>query len=595
LSSISTVELTDIGSGLYQVHVDGIQISQHITKEEALDAAKILSTPDSTVRVTHDYEVDVATITYVSPSLATTNPPPAPGDFQLAAGHYMDPAPLPFPSNYATQAAADTIDHVIFPRPDIELQPYARQRWAQPDMAYEIPICVRGGSFPYKMEIDTGSTNSELTTGTTLGSLYNSSNSYILNIPASTISSLSSGQKTFVIKVTDQVGGELRVEWKIEKEVNALDHFYFFDKSYSGTESGTFDQPYSVLADRQAVEIKTTHAAKTLVFKEADSQTTPYEKGGAAAGWNQEDDLFPCGIINIPGESPKLDLGTRQLYGSNGGDDHFCRGIECINGAVVTTETKGSFISQFLSVDMARVTISDMIFDTAPTFPDLQINVGFITKNWGVNNTSTFCKHFAVVNTTFKNGGSSPKQHNGAPIVLMGWKHVLLDNILCENIQGQQLIYYKHGSANTTTRRWTAITGITGGNGVFRSDDVSSSNGHLLQKNEYCYLNIKNTNDTRHIYFPGDDTGAGPFYAYRNTMEGGRININNGTVSTDVEITNNITTNTNSLTKAIGTLVNIGNKETVSASFINTDGTLTDAGMTALNISERGTHGHEIA
>jgi hypothetical protein len=53
---------TAFGQGYYEVSVDGVVVSRHIAEREALENANYakLDNPLKTVRVKHDYEVDVA-------------------------------------------------------------------------------------------------------------------------------------------------------------------------------------------------------------------------------------------------------------------------------------------------------------------------------------------------------------------------------------------------------------------------------------------------------------------------------------------------------------------------------------------------------
>ena len=89
----------------------------------------------------------------LSMGLSVLKNPISSKNWLLGNGHYENSIPFPAIA-YSDQTAADTIAHVIFPRPNSETSAYSRQRWAHPSFDYQIPIAVRGGAFPYKMEID---------------------------------------------------------------------------------------------------------------------------------------------------------------------------------------------------------------------------------------------------------------------------------------------------------------------------------------------------------------------------------------------------------------------------------------------------------
>lgn len=56
------VEFTAKGSGYYKVYVDGVETTKHVTERESLEKATNASTPDNSVKVIHDYEVEILTI-----------------------------------------------------------------------------------------------------------------------------------------------------------------------------------------------------------------------------------------------------------------------------------------------------------------------------------------------------------------------------------------------------------------------------------------------------------------------------------------------------------------------------------------------------
>jgi hypothetical protein len=531
--------------------------------------------------------------------------------WQLAAGHYYEAIPFTATA-YASQVAADTDDFVVFPRPDSEVSSYARHRWAHPDFDYEIPICVKGGAFPYHMEIDTTNTDSALTSTITIGDTHDATNSYVVNIPAATIAGLSTlTDYDIYVKITDQEGSELKCWWSFQKEASDLDHFFFVDKSYTGgTKDGAFDTPFDDIgqAGWLASGDGDSSAQKILVVKEADSAVTPYQK---SAGWNQSLSAFPCAIIGLPGERPVFDnQNTRPMWGW-AIDDGFFSGFKCTN-------LRNSFTNDFTGAMVTesgdafdRGLVWDLVIDADIAFTPSSVNPSVFP----FNNISGNRKHIAFYDLDVSNAVSAAAPNGGGIIHLNGWESCLIDKITVTNWGTSSAIDHafmvKRAITDIEFRRIEALSGadISGATIDIRADNQAGD----AQYNNIVITRINVDTPNANEGFQYIANGAvnftsqdGPLYAYFNTIQGAsgvEINKHDDSCASLIDIRKNVGEGAVSATVAgptdlsggtTATVTSTDNEESVGASNFNSDGTLTDSYLSSNGLT-RGEVGHEIA
>lgn len=541
--------------------------------------------------------VTSATFIGVQRSGDTWGPVPPSGDvpLQLAPGHFVEGLPWTATA-YSSQVAADTKETVIYPRPDSEVLATARHKWAHPDFDYQIPIMIRGGNFPHYLQLDESGTSAELVGNVSIGVNFNSTDAYTITIPAATIASLSTlTDYDVVIKATDQDGGELKVFWSFQKEATELDHFFFVDSSYiGGTKDGKFDTPFdsAIVAGWLAAGDAASSANKIVVLKQGNSQTTPYTKSG---GWLCSNANFPRGVINIPGETPKMDLeDASPMFGLSGeSDDYTIFGIEMINGrnaAGQDGDGKGAFNNGFNN-GFDRTTIWNCIFDVVDSWGSSSVNpAGLIFDG----NFAPPREHLAIVDCTFKNFAGTSEANSGAPIHIMDFYYWLIDNCTFENNGDSAgcagMVYLKHAVGNGTIRRSTGYTNNYWRRGVIYCD-ATTGTGTEVENMEYCFNNADTeTAERKLVSAPGtNNLGDGPHYVLRNTGRNANLDVDGD--STDSELFGNILGGTDD--SSITWLVDTDNFESVSESNQNADGTLTDAYLTSIS-KDRGTVGHEI-
>ena len=536
---------------------------------------------------------------------------PAVVTWQLAAGHYEES--IPWTSTvYASQVAADTEPYVISPRPDSETQSYARQKWAHGSMDYEVPIILRGGAFPYHLEVDETNTDAALTSTITVGANFDSTGAYIVNIPAATIAGLGSGAKNIYIKATDQAGKEIKIWWSVTKEVAELDHFFFVDESYVGaTKDGKFATPFADIQqlDWLSGSAGAPSAQKVLVLKEGNSVATPMIKAG---GWNWNSTKYPCGIIGIPGEEPVVDCNGGILFGwANGtNDDFFLGGFKAINGLTSgATDSKNGFVSS-PNILWDRWTMFDMTFELNASLETNSINPAMFPAN----NATTPRKHIGISNIRVSNLiGTDGGVNSGAVFDLNGWQYACIDQLTVSDwgttSNANQLIMSKRNIADITLRRIEAIDNVNITEHIIdiRADNTDTGQLHLNNiEVTRCNLDSAGSEGIQYIRTTVANMIApdGPFHATFNTIQGATAAIDfDNSCATAINVIKNATDSTIATTVEGKTSYTAGtipvptltsNSESLSGTDFNADGTLTSAALTALS-KTRGEIGHEIA
>jgi len=157
------------------------------------------------------------------------------GFTQRSNGKYSSAPQWPLRSTYRMPAAKMAY-RLISPRPDAETQSHARQKWAHPNMIYEVAVVLQGGNWPYKYEIVTAPV------GATIGSYFDKDEKGLLNQygNVSWQPTASSGSHTFEILVTDCDGTEFTATWSVTIDASK---FIFIQDGYVGTKVGTITQP----------------------------------------------------------------------------------------------------------------------------------------------------------------------------------------------------------------------------------------------------------------------------------------------------------------------------------------------------------------
>jgi hypothetical protein len=228
------------------------------------------------------------------------------GQFQLAAGHYVDPAPITMTLTY--------------PRPDIEIVNTTYHQNAYPGIRWEIPIAVQGGSWPFKYEL-TGSPPAGMTIGeqlTVSGDKQIVGDDYgVLSWPSPT-----TGAHTINVQVTDQCGTTVSVEFTLTV---ATTNFIFVDAINGNDTTGTglIGAPlktfnHGVYEDDPDAN---AYAGKIVIFREGTYDVDEGLDGGHQPILNSANK--PIAYVGFPGETAVMDTSLGQFICQQAADCYF--------------------------------------------------------------------------------------------------------------------------------------------------------------------------------------------------------------------------------------------------------------------------------
>ena len=388
------------------------------------------------------------------------------GGAELPVGHYENFVPWT-ETVYASQTATDTEPYVIHPRPDSETDADARHRWAHDQMIYEVPIYMRGGGFPYNVEIDTDNTSAALLSYITITNNWRNitgAPSCYVRIPPAGIQSLTKDGATaytIQLKAVDQDKDELKVWWSFIVEQTDQDHFVFVDNSNTGTKDGDWATPYDAL-DTATTSTASSGNEKILVIKEGNSQSSGSEYT-KTNNWLSSTTEYWNGVINNPADTnrPVVDLDHQWamfgLPGASAQSDAIVWGIEVINGDNDgSTEGYGAFF-RFFNGASNRLTLANLKLDTVTSWNDASnYNVGCITL------AETDRTHVAICDIEICNiAGNTATDNVGGAGMLMGLKYGAIDNWNIHDFGtgangAPMLMIFKHRYTDSMMRRITA-------------------------------------------------------------------------------------------------------------------------------------------
>ncbi|MEM9860455.1 MAG: hypothetical protein AAF938_02465 [Myxococcota bacterium] len=531
-------------------------------------------------------------------------------DWRLAEGHYYEAFPWPDVS-FESQTGEETAPFVIFPRPDAETEDYARHRWLHPAFDYQVPVALRGGAFPYHLEVDRTQTSSELLGGLRVGANFNSTEAYLVTIPASTIHELTPGVAyAVVLRAIDQTGKMLRVFWSVQREGAPLDRFFFADSSAEPGGDGTFERPFDTIQEPGwlAAGDGANSAQKTLVIREGRSLETPYEK---AAGWNFTPERFPSAIIAIPGERPVIDCGGRSPlwgWGSAQSNDGFFWGLRGINGRrVYDTDWHGAFAAEFGNA-WNRALVGNLELVVNARLAPNGVNPSVFNFN---NVGTTPREHIAFINIEASDLEGAAIPNGGGLIDMNGWRYALVDNITLRrwgtSDSASHVVFSKRDISNVTIRRLTCVDGCNLGDNAmvdFRADNRPGQQNFENVEVTRSVWNAPSRHGVAWLRPSANLTGAdGPFFAYFNTSRGtltSMISLQRSSAET-VVFAHNVGDRTFDVDGVLPTAFGgatptarlENNDVELDAASFNADGTLRDEYLASQGRS-RGTLGHEI-
>lgn len=245
------------------------------------------------------------------------------GFVQRSNGKYSSAPHWPIRSAYRMPAAKMAY-RLISPRPDSDTQAHARQKWAHPDMIYEVAVVLQGGNWPYKYEIVTAPT------GATIGSYFNKDEKGLLNQygNVSWQPTASIGSHTFEIMVTDCDGVEFTVTWSVTIDATK---FIFIQDGYAGTKVGTITQPLEDWSDWYKNDADdATYLGKIIVFR-GGNYTLIGDTVHAAPNAALKSTTKSGQLIGFPGEVATIDCGSGKIQTATAMHDLYISHLRWVN------------------------------------------------------------------------------------------------------------------------------------------------------------------------------------------------------------------------------------------------------------------------
>lgn len=505
--------------------------------------------------------------------------------WKLAAGHYYDnqvivPLKLinPLPDGGTGQEIVNT---------------WARHRWAHSQFQYQYPIDVQGGAYPYKYEL-VGTAGVDYPTGMVIGETYGSAGYGILTWTPG--SEAQNTQWTIQIIATDQEDRPVNTSWTLELDD---DMFRFQDPAASSGATGTWADPYELFADWYGVNVAATAATqgKIMVYRDGTHVVTK-----ASDLTNQisffHGDTKPMSHIRVPGEFPTWDTSNCHVIACQGNDsskNFYLAGI-AFDGSIGNSIANNRII--YVSGSGDQFTSFGLSFSNMSRGSIGSDNECCI---WLDTVFSRFRQHISIKNCTTNGLPASVDATNGfAFLDIYMCQYMLIDGCSDVNSSNRRWIWWKVSGQYTTTRNCTFRTNGSTDFGIV--DHYNSVNYSRYAGNqEVCYNNLAPLDVSAQIAISANhrETGnVGPIAIFRNTVQG-QTNLKDparvGFTNADVIYLRNVHIDDLPINQYL--VIPPGETNVYETSgAVDSAGLLTDAYIAAPNnVSERGTHGHEIA
>ncbi len=399
--------------------------------------------------------------------------------------------------------------YLIFPRPDSETQTLARHRWAHPDMPYEIPIGVQGGAWPFKYEIISAPA------GATIGEYYGDKNYGVVSWKPLK----NTGVETFIVRVTDQQQDTIDLTWNVTIDP---DNFVFIQDGWTGTKSGTIDQPLEDWSDwyKNDNEDNTYHN-KIIVFRSGnysvigDNSTVQDGNAGNVVLYNTSKTHQ---LIGWPGEHPVLDCSNAKIISGFGNtQDMFVADIVWQNAR---KNVNNEHIFRAWS-DMTRSTWWRNNFKNVGTGIKGTDNPNAIF----ISGTGTHKHNILIKGNTFEQINTG--RVNGSYIDLYNSSHVLIEENSAKNSSAGYGFWMKVTNQFVTVRANEAYDNVTGQQIVIGYADGIQPNA---SDHEVCWNRIRlpsgsSENSILWAMDRGFEGKSYNSYIYRNTFVNGKPTI----------------------------------------------------------------------
>jgi hypothetical protein len=272
-------------------------------------------------------------------------------DWQLDAGHYFD-----------AEAADEGFSlYVVYPRPDVETNSYARHRWAFPGILFEVPMGVQFGSWPYWYTKVSGPSWLDIVYETLMpvGDHKEPLEGY--GVLSGIAPATPQDAENVVVRVTDQTGATVDITFSVEV---SADPFVFLDpvNGDDGTADGTIDLPFKEVSALQDADL-----GETICYIRAAADYTPDPPRQFRVATADE----PRAYVGYPGEEVVINCTNDTGFSGGSNDDTFFDNLTIVN--VNRTNEDASnvrAIARFSQVEretLWRLTCKNMFAGTAST------------------------------------------------------------------------------------------------------------------------------------------------------------------------------------------------------------------------------------
>ena len=411
--------------------------------------------------------------------------------------HFVSAASIPFPMPEGYFVKAKMPMHLVYPRSDAETQAHARHRWAHPAMAYEIPIGVQGGAWPFKYELI------KAPAGAKMGSLYGENNyGSITWTPTAT-----SGEEEFVVRITDQELKTVEARWKVKIDPSM---FVFVKAGATGTKTGSITSPLSSIADWYKSPTDNSFHNKIIVFRGGN-----YNLVGDPADRDNlrllAEDKTPS-WIGFPGEEPIIDASTAKVMVGNL-LDMFVSGITFKNAR----QDVGNAHYFWLTGNVSRATFWRNHFrDMGP---------GLV----GADNTGpVFISSTTTVKTNIlykenNHTGIENRGYNGHYLDVYRASYVLVEQNNASNSNSAHGFWMKATVSFVSVRANTAYDNVSGGQITvgYGGETIDIPHSHEICWNRVA---VPSNQDGPAMLIAGSNSNQGisyNTYLYRNTIVNG--------------------------------------------------------------------------
>jgi hypothetical protein len=408
---------------------------------------------------------------------------------------------FPLRTNYFVPARMPL--NIIYPRPDVETNTFARHRWAHSQMEYQIPIAVQGGAWPFKYEVLTGPA------WLSIGQYHIDENYGVLHGTPTT-----TGTHSVVVRVTGADGiNYVDVSFSVQSDISnpaiVDSRFIFVQRGYAGTKVGTISQPLENINDWWGVSVSdATYHNKIMVFREGEYPVVlvPGENSG---NMRLQASTKTSQIIGFPGEEPVWDMtAAKVLDDSTASNDLFVAGITFknarndVNNAhyfwLVGTSNRMTFWKNKF-IDMLHGVLGDD--NTGPIF--VAATVGL--KNY-LTIKHNHCEN--VINGTV----------NGMYFTVYRMSNCVIEENTVKDCTTGIGIFAKGTVAFVSIRANSLYDNVTG---IQVAIGYGAEAGELPHDHELCWNNVKCPDNV--VVFANSPTYQDQTYntyVYRNTFQG---------------------------------------------------------------------------